>query len=211
LGNTAQMPEIFPRPKGNKTPPNAVLRIGGADVSARTDRFEAVALPLLDAAYNLARWLLHDGDKAEDVVQEAYLKAFLYFDSYREGDPPKPWLLGIVRNCCFTWLKQQRQLGTQVEFVDEWDSADESADSMDAASSPEQTLMSKQDIECIDRAIEELPAVFREVVILREMEDLSYEQIARVIDIPVGTVMSRLARARAMLRAKLSSTMRRAG
>jgi RNA polymerase sigma factor (sigma-70 family) len=179
-------------------------------VSTRTGRFEAATLPHLNAAYNLARWLLRDGDKAEDVVQEAYLKAFRYFDSCHDEDA-KPWVLGIVRNCCFTWLKQQRQLGTHVEFDDEWDSHVESDESGDAPRSPEQVLMRKQDIERIDQAIEELPAVFREVLILREMEELSYEQIARAIDIPIGTVMSRLSRARAMLCAKLEPTMKRTG
>lgn len=177
-------------------------------MSSRNDRFEAATLPHLNAAYNLARWLLHDGERAEDVVQEAYLRAFRYFESLREDDA-KPWLLGIVRNCCFTWLKEQKQLGVQVEFDEEWDAEAEDDGSRRTSSSPEQTLMHKQDAERIDRAIEELPAIFREVVILRELEDLSYEQLAEIIEIPIGTVMSRLARARAMLRDKLAPAQRR--
>jgi len=179
-------------------------------VSERTDRFEAATLPHLSAAYNLARWLLRDGDRAEDAVQEAYLKAFRYFESLRDGDA-RPWLLGIVRNCCFTWLRARRQTGTQVEWCEEMDGDDGNDGLTTMTGNPEQTLMRKQDAERIDKAIEALPPLFREVVVLREIEDLSYEQIASVVEVPVGTVMSRLSRARALLRDKLAVPMRRTG
>jgi RNA polymerase sigma-70 factor (ECF subfamily) len=179
-------------------------------VSERIDRFEAAMLPYLDTAYNLARWLLRDGRKAEDAVQDAYLKALLYFDGFRDGDA-KPWLLRIVRNCCFTLIDADRKRGTQVEFVEDWDSAVESLHQDAKANGPEQMLMHKQDIERIDQAIEELPVLFREAIVLREIEELSYEQMAQLMDVPVGTVMSRLARARAALRAKLAPATRRAG
>ncbi len=179
-------------------------------MSGRNDRFEAATLPHLDAADNLARWLLRDGDKAEDVVQEAYLKALRYFGSLRGGDA-RPWLLGIVRNCCFTWLRDQKQSGTQVQFVEEWDSDSGNENTAVAPGSPEQALMHKQDAELVDNAIAELPPLFREVVILREMEELSYDQIAAIIGVPLGTVMSRLSRARAALRRRLAPEVRRTG
>ena len=163
-------------------------------------RFEVAALAHLDASYNLARWLVRDPHAAQDAVQEAYLRALRYYDSFR-GDDMRPWLLGIVRNTCYTWLKQHSQRRDDVEFDDERDgvvSADEPS-----ASNPEALLVRKQTGEQVNRAIDVLPAVFREVLILRELEELSYEDIAAVADIPLGTVMSRLARARAMLRTSL--------
>jgi RNA polymerase sigma factor (sigma-70 family) len=171
-------------------------------VSVRIRRFEAAALPHLTAAYNLARWLLRDDHSAQDVVQDAYLRGLRYFDSFHGGDA-RPWLLGIVRNCCYTWLKQ-RGATEQVEFDEEWDSRADGAHLYTTADNPEQLLMRKQNLERIDRAIEALPLIFREVIVLREIEDLSYEQIAEAVAIPVGTVMSRLARARAMLRPLLA-------
>ncbi|MGO9446353.1 MAG: sigma-70 family RNA polymerase sigma factor [Thiobacillaceae bacterium] len=171
-------------------------------MSVRIRRFEAAALPHLTAAYNLARWLLRDDQSAQDVVQDAYLRGLRYFDSFRGGDA-RPWLLGIVRNCCYTWLKQ-RGSTEQVEFDEAWDSRADEAHLNATPDNPEQLLMRKQNMERIDRAIEALPLVFREVIVLREIEDLSYEQIAEAVAIPVGTVMSRLARARAMLRPLLA-------
>jgi RNA polymerase sigma-70 factor, ECF subfamily len=171
------------------------------NVSARIRRFESVALPHLNAAYNLARWLLRDDQSAQDVVQEAYLRGLRYFDSFR-GEDARPWLLGIVRNCCYTWIKQ-RGPAEQAEFNEEWDSHADGPRVNVTPDNPEQLLMRKEDMARIDKAIEGLPFVFREVIVLREIEDLSYAQIAEAVAVPVGTVMSRLARARAMLRASL--------
>jgi RNA polymerase sigma factor (sigma-70 family) len=171
-------------------------------VPERIGRFEAATLPHLDAAYNLARWLVHDDQSAQDVVQEAYLRGLQYFDSFRGGDA-RPWLLGIVRNCCYSWLKGRGQAVSQVEFDDERDGGPDSPIPSATSQNPEQLLMRMQDSERINRAIEGLPLVFREVIILRELEELSYEQIAEAVAIPLGTVMSRLARARKLLRAML--------
>lgn len=168
----------------------------------RTRQFEAAALPHLDAAYNLARWLLRDDHNAQDAVQEAYLRAFRFFDGFRGGDA-RPWLLGIVRNTCYTWLKDKGQLGEQVEFDEERDSDTSDSALSHAGANPEHLLLRKLEKERIDEAIKGLPPAFREVVILRELEGLSYEEIAQVAAIPLGTVMSRLARARAMLRTTL--------
>jgi RNA polymerase sigma factor (sigma-70 family) len=169
----------------------------------RMGRFEAVTLPHLDAAYNLARWLLHDDQSAQDVVQEAYLRGLQYFDSFRGGDA-KPWLLGIVRNCCYTWLKEQGDAVMPLEFDAERDGDPDSPLWSTTSQNPEQLLMRIQDTEGVNRAIEGLPLAFREVIVLRELEELSYVQIAETVAIPIGTVMSRPARARALLRAMLA-------
>jgi RNA polymerase sigma factor (sigma-70 family) len=172
-------------------------------VPKRTGRFETATLPHLDAAYNLARWLVHDDQSAQDVVQEAYLRGLQYFESFRGGDA-RPWLLGIVRNCCYTWLKERGHRIAELEFDEERDGGPDNPVPDAADHNPEQLLMRLQDRERINRAIADLPTVFREVIILRELEDLSYEQIAETVAIPLGTVMSRLARARALLRASLA-------
>jgi RNA polymerase sigma factor (sigma-70 family) len=171
-------------------------------VSKRIPSFEAATLPHLGAAYNLARWLLRDDQSARDVVQDAYLRGLRYFDSFRGGDA-RPWLLGIVRNCCYSWLKGQGRAGEQVEFDDEWDGGAAGQDPSTTVEGPEQLLIRKQAKERIDQAIAGLPLAYREVIVLRELEGLSYEQIAEAVGIPLGTVMSRLARARAQLRAAL--------
>lgn len=160
-------------------------------------------LPHLDAAYNIARWLLRDDHNAQDVVQEAYLRAFRFFDSFH-GEDARPWLLGIVRNTCYTWLKNRGQMGAQVEFDEERDSESNDSTLSLVRDTPESLLLQKLEKQQIDEAIEALPQVFREVIVLRELEELSYEEIAQVTAIPIGTVMSRLARARAMLRTALN-------
>jgi RNA polymerase sigma factor (sigma-70 family) len=177
----------------------------GESLSDRTRRFEAAMLPHLDAAFNLARWLLRDEHHAQDVVQDAYLRAFRFFESFRGGDA-RPWLLAIVRNACFTWMKDNKLAAEHVEFDEALD-----GDSVDptmhrAEGNPETLLLQKLESARIDKAIEDLPPVFREVIVLRELEDLSYEEIAQCVSVPVGTVMSRLSRARAMLRSALGGT-----
>ena len=162
-------------------------------------------MPHLDAAYNLARWLLRNDQAADDVVQEAYLRALRYFSSFH-GDNAKPWLLGIVRNACFTWLRDNRGASQTVEFDELRDSDEQDGWPARTGENPEQLLSRKQDSAALNAAIEALPTAFREVLVLRELEELSYEDIARIAGIPAGTVMSRLFRARAMLRAGLVKT-----
>jgi RNA polymerase sigma-70 factor (ECF subfamily) len=159
-------------------------------------RFEQAMLPHLDAAYNLARWLTRDGHGAEDVVQQAFLRAGRFFASFRGGDG-RPWLLGVVRRVSFDWLRERRAWAAT--------SLDETADDRaDDAPSPEHLAVQKADHERLRREIEELPAEFREVIVLRELEGLSYQEIAGVTGVPVGTVMSRLSRARKRLRRRLA-------
>lgn len=169
----------------------------------RTKRFEAVVLPHLNAAYNLARWLLRNDQNARDVVQEAYLRAFRFFDGFRDGDA-RPWLLGIVRNACYTWLSDAGSRPEHVEFDEERDGQEQMSGSAYIESNQERLLLQKIETARINAAIEKLPFIFREVLILREIEEMSYKEISQIVSIPAGTVMSRLARARSMLRAELT-------
>lgn len=170
----------------------------------RTRRFEASALPHLDSAYNLARWLLRDEHNAHDVVQEAYLRAFRYFDGFQGGDA-RPWIMGIVRNTCFSWMREQSGAVEQVEFDDARDSAvlDPAFDRTD--DNPEALLIQKLQSSRVTAAIQQLPPLFREVLILRAFEEMSYEEISQIANIPMGTVMSRLSRARRLLRTALGA------
>ena len=154
------------------------------------------------AAYNLARWLTRNGDDAEDVVQEADLRAFRFFDSFR-GDDPRAWLLTIVRNTCFTWLEQNRK---PVLALDE-----DVLESNPAQSNPEVALSANVDASLLREALEELPVEFREVIVLRELEGLACKEISAVTSTPIGTVMSRLARGRARLQKLLVDRMQKGG
>jgi len=154
-------------------------------------RFEQAILPHLTAAYNLARWLTGNDHDAEDVVQESYLRALKFFSGFRGGSS-RPWLLTIVRNTCYTWMRRNRMEEPGLEL-------DEEIYVDSNSPSPEAILLAAARGDMVRRALEELPAEFREIVILREMEGLSYKEIAEVTAVPVGTVMSRLARARARL------------
>jgi RNA polymerase sigma-70 factor, ECF subfamily len=154
--------------------------------------FEEAALPLLDAAYNLARWLTRNEKDAEDIVQEAYLRAFTHFGSF-QGGPARPWLLAIVRNTYYTWIRHNRVLELETALDD--NTYSQASDDLD----PEMLLLREADKQMLKGALEKLPVEFREVIVLREFEDLSYKEIADVVNIPVGTVMSRLARARKRL------------
>ena len=159
-------------------------------------------MPHMDAAYNLARWLARSPADADDIVQDAMLRAFRGIDSFRGGDA-RPWLLTIVRNCCITAGTRRR--GKTDVPLDEVKEESEALRSDDA--NPETAAISAGEAGRLDRLIEQLPGDYREVLILREMEDLSYREIAAIAGIPVGTVMSRLARARALLKEKwLKST-----
>jgi len=157
-------------------------------------RFERDVLPHLDAAYNLARWLTRDPHDAEDVVQDACVRALRYMETLR-GEGAKAWLLTIVRNAFYDWVGRNRP----VEIVhDAQDALDEAVDP--DAIDPERAAIRRSDARVLADALATLPLQFREAVVLRELEELSYRDMARVIGVPIGTVMSRLARGRAMLR-----------
>jgi RNA polymerase sigma-70 factor, ECF subfamily len=158
-------------------------------------RFNALMLPHMDAAYNLALWLTKSPDDASDVVQESYLRAIKFFSSYR-GGVARAWLLTIVRNTSLNLLAQKRNQKT-VPLPDASDENDNSDQELvDDKADPEFELIQKQAGATMDQLIQALPVIYREVIILREIEELSYREIAEVIGMPIGTVMSRLARAR---------------
>ena len=156
------------------------------------ERFDECVLPYLDAAYNLARYLLRDGHQAEEAVQESFLRAIRHFGGFRGADG-RAWILSIVRNTCFTQLRRRRSGGAMVEF-------DEEAHSLEAElSAPEADLARAIASESVHEGLGRLGAEFREALVLRELEGLSYKEIAHVMGVPIGTVMSRLARARKQL------------
>lgn len=162
------------------------------DESGRRARFEEAMLPHLHAAFNLASWLLRNDADAEDAVQEAYLRAFRHFDGFRGGDG-RVWVLAIVRNVCLShWQKSRARAEDGFE--------EELHETARAAGDPEAQWQQKSEKISLDRALRQLPPDFREVVVLRELEELSYKEIAHITGAPIGTVMSRLARARALLR-----------
>jgi RNA polymerase sigma-70 factor (ECF subfamily) len=160
------------------------------------DAFAAVALPQLDAAYNLARWLTGNRADAEDVVQEAMVRALTYFPSFRGGSS-RAWILQIVRNTAYGALKARR--GERVVTHADFDDNAAVEDIPDPTDGPEKTLIMSSDLAQIDALIEALPAELRETLVLRELEDLSYREIAHITSVPIGTVMSRLWRARRLL------------
>jgi len=163
--------------------------------------FEQAALPHLDAAYNLARWLTRNDHDAQDVVQESYLRALKFFGGFRGGDG-RAWLLTIVRHTCYDWLRRNRRYEPLTDLDEEL--RDVESDALD----PEALLLRAADNRLLRQALEELPVEFREVVILRELEGLSYKEIADIAGLPLGTVMSRLARARRRLQQALTPRMR---
>jgi RNA polymerase sigma-70 factor (ECF subfamily) len=157
-------------------------------------RFEAVALPHLDAAYNLARWMTRNDADAEDVVQEAFVRALRYIDGFH-GTAGRPWILAIVRNTCLSWIEKNRPAEVAREYDEEIDDIAAERTAVD----PEEAALRAEHRRALHLALAELPLKLREVLVLRELEELSYKEIARIADIPIGTVMSRLARARALL------------
>ena len=161
----------------------------------RSRKFEEEMLPHLDAAYNLARWLMRNDEDAEDVVQESFMRAFRFFGSFRGGNA-RAWLLRIVRNTSYTWLEQDRKM-EGVEFDDESFGPD--ANTLN----PEETLLRSDRGKILREALNKLATDYREVLILREIEGMSYKEISEVTGAPVGTVMSRLSRARDGLRKAL--------
>ena len=171
---------------------------GGGD-RGKAERFRTAALPYLDDVYTLARYLLRNAADAEDAAQECYLRAFRHFETFR-GGPIKPWLLAILRNVC---RAEYARRGVLAAAVDNLDEAENTSDGLwsEAQSSPETETLQRLDGESMQRLITQLPGAFREALVLREVNDLSYREIADVTGVPVGTVMSRLARARGLLRA----------
>jgi RNA polymerase sigma-70 factor (ECF subfamily) len=165
--------------------------------------FEQVFLPHLDAAYNLARWLLRNDQDAEDAVQDAYMRAYKAFGNFRGGDG-KAWLMTIVRNVCYTMLKKLRAHDTPEPFDEEIHQAAGGADL-------QEEFRRKANAESLRAALEKLPDEFREVIVLHDLEGLAYKEIAAVAGIPIGTVMSRLARARGRLRTEIVASAAREG
>ena len=160
----------------------------------RQARFEAIALPHVDAAYALARWMTRNNADAADVVQEAFLRAFRYFDSYR-GDDARSWMLKIVRRACYNWLERNRSADVVSLEAEEDLSGAVATSAIDAQA----LLESRSDLRRLDQLIEALPAPLREMIVLRELHELGYREIAEVTGVPIGTVMSRLHRARSLL------------
>jgi RNA polymerase sigma-70 factor, ECF subfamily len=171
----------------------------GSDVHQdKARRFRDAAMPHLDDVYTLARYLLHDAADADDAVQECYLRALRYFDTFR-GTEIKPWLFAILRNVCRGEFA--RRSHATLAMDDTTDDAEDAAPLwQEEQASPETETLRQWDAETIRRLVAELPNSFREAIVLREVNDLSYREIADVVGVPVGTVMSRLARARSMLR-----------
>jgi RNA polymerase sigma-70 factor (ECF subfamily) len=160
-------------------------------------RFERLVLPHLDAAHNLARWLTRTAHDAEDVVQEACLRAYRFFAGFHGADG-RAWLLAIVRNTCSTWLERNRARAPAAAFDEEKHSDPAGGDA------PDSRLLRTEDTDLLRQALEALPPEYREVIVLRELEGLSYKEIAGVAGVPLGTVMSRLARARERLQQALA-------
>jgi len=158
-----------------------------------TRRFEEAVLPHLNAAYNLARWLVRNSHDAEDIVQEAYLRAFRFWRGYQGGDA-RAWLLTIVRNTSYSFLDKNRA----AELKEEFDESRHGSESPQP--DPEASLVASAESQLLREALGHLPVNFREAIILRELEGLSYREIAEVMDVPIGTVMSSLARGRTRLR-----------
>ena len=164
-------------------------------------RFEQAVLPHLNAAYNLARWLLHNPHDAEDAVQESYLRAFRFFDSF-DGSDARAWLLAIVRNRCRTYLQQNARREVTGQLSDDAGLAGQ------ASANPESEALRKSEIDSLRSCLENLPVDYREVIILRDLEQMSYKEVAAAAGIPVGTVMSRLSRARLKLQSCLGSSLK---
>jgi RNA polymerase sigma-70 factor, ECF subfamily len=169
--------------------------------TAQRERFEQTVLPHLDAAYNLARWLTRNDQDAQDVTQEACMRAFRFFDGYRGGNM-RAWLLTIVRNTCYTWLHQNRLPDSAEVFDEEIHSAE-----ISGGADPEIQALASADKETLRRALEDLPDVYREALVLRELEGMSYREIENIMSVSMGTVMSRIARGRTRLRESLGVSL----
>ncbi len=184
---------------------HGAIGLAGERPMRRTDaatakRFRDTVLPCLDDAYTLARYLTRNPVDADDLVQEAYARALRYFDGFSGGDP-RPWLLTILRNCFYAWLRARRaQQGEPLPDPDETIAEATTDPWGQTPDDPEETLIRIDEAAVVRSLVEALPEPFREVLVLREMSDLSYQQIAAVTEVPIGTVMSRLARARLLVK-----------
>src|SRR5579862_5920825 len=172
---------------------------GASDDGDRARRFRDAALPYLNDAHTLARYLMRNAADAEDAVQECYLRALRHFDSYR-GPAMKPWLLAILRNVCNAEFARRGRQETSADPAEDESAPEQTPMWQEPSTSPEAALLRRHDDATIRGLVAALPRPFREAIVLREVNDLSYQEIAEVAGVPVGTVMSRLARARAMLR-----------
>jgi RNA polymerase sigma-70 factor, ECF subfamily len=181
----------------------------GTHAMTRLVRFEQSVLPHLDAAYNLARWLTRNDHDAEDVVQEAFMRAMRYFDRLK-GDDARPWLLAIVRNTCYTWLQKNRPAELVALEDPDMLEAQVDASAFGMGATPEVIVLQTANRKLVNQALEELPVAYREVIVMREIEDMSYKEISAVAGIPMGTVMSRLSRGRELLKRSIENRMRRA-
>jgi RNA polymerase sigma-70 factor, ECF subfamily len=184
---------------GSWTAERDTMAGGAGDDEEKARRFRDAALPYLDDAYTLARFLMRNAADAEDAVQECYLRALRHFDSYR-GPAMKPWLLTILRNVCNAEFSRRGRQEMPSDFDEEVPAAKMLPMWQESLASPEAVLLRQQDDDTIRRLVDDLPQPFREAIVLREVNELSYHEIAEVAGVPVGTVMSRLARARSMLR-----------
>ena len=197
---------------GNKTPAEEVCITNGpksqstpsVEEQDKLAGFEHSIMPHMNAAYNLARWLSSNDSDAQDVVQESYLRAFKFFGGFRGGDS-RAWLLRIVRNVFYDWLKRNRGKETGESFDEEMHGV------VDETRGPDWVLVEKADHELLHKAIASLPLEFREILVLRELEGFSYNEISQLANIPLGTVMSRLARARERLRTELIGLIQKEG
>jgi RNA polymerase sigma factor (sigma-70 family) len=169
-------------------------------------RFASLVLPHLNQAFNLARWLTRNDQDAEDVVQEAYLRAYRFFPSLR-GNDARAWLLTIVRNSFYTWHEHRRNESGAASFDEQLHSLADTAQALPpdgAPGSPDGQLLRRERQQAVRAALQTLPLEFREVIVLRELDDMSYKEIAAIVGIPLGTVMSRLARGRQLLATRLA-------
>jgi RNA polymerase sigma-70 factor (ECF subfamily) len=188
----------------NRFRPQAILRFGTSssqDVES-SEGFEELAMPLFDPLYNFARWLVHNQPDAEDLVQETYLKALRSFASFQAGTNFRAWIFKILRN---TFLSSSSRLERNLTVA--MDSEEDGPELAVDIATPETILLNRSDSQLVQRAIDDLPAHYREALLLCEVEEMSYQEIAEVLSIPTGTVMSRLARARKAVRKSLSSTL----
>ena len=173
-------------------------------MAEQVERFEKVVLPHLDDAYTLARYLVRDEHDAQDVVQDAVLRALRHFEGFRQGDA-RAWLLTIVRNCCYSWHKAHRWDRSTVSF------ADDAASGVTDPQAADDLANQSSERERIQATVDGLPAELKEVIVLRELNELSYREISDVVGAPIGTVMSRLSRARGRLAAALDDSSRKVG
>jgi RNA polymerase sigma factor (sigma-70 family) len=185
-----------------------ISRSASLSDASKLSRFESVVLVHLDAAYNLARWLTRDAAGADDAVQDACLRAFRFFDSM-QGPSPKAWFMAVVRNACLDWLKDQRLHGAAESYDEDLHTAS-TVTSLNNAMEPVENAVSRaSDARWVREGIAALPREYREVVVLRELEELSYKEISAIVDVPIGTVMSRLSRGRDMLQQRLLQSRER--